>query len=163
MFVCSPEPSTAIANRIGATARSWKSRTEKLARPAGALSRLASARTGTTIAVEDSARTRPAKTAAVTAADDEIGDRGDRERAYEDLQRAQPEDEPAEDAQALPRKLDADREEKEDDGEIGQMRDLLAARNREPAKPGIIGHEAAKPIGAEKRAGAEETENRAQP
>ena len=56
-------PSTPMVNRIGATARSWKSRMAKLARPAGALSRRRSTSTGTTMAVEESARARPMRAA----------------------------------------------------------------------------------------------------
>jgi hypothetical protein len=65
MFVCSPAPSTAMVNRIGATARSWKRRTEKLARPVGAFRRFCSASTGTTIAVDDRASARPMTAAAM--------------------------------------------------------------------------------------------------
>ena len=67
MLSWSPDPSTAIVNRIGATARSWNSSTEKLARPAGVVSRRLAARTGTTIAVEDRASARPIKAAAVSS------------------------------------------------------------------------------------------------
>ena len=57
-------PSTAMANSIGATARSWNSSTAKLARPAGVFRRFCSARTGRTTAVEDKASARPTMTEA---------------------------------------------------------------------------------------------------
>ncbi len=57
----------AMANRIGATRRSWNRRAEKLARPAAVFRRFCSARTGITMAVDDRAR---------ASADD--GCRGDR-------------------------------------------------------------------------------------
>ena len=59
--------STVIVIRIGATARSWASNTEKVARPARALSRPRSAITGMTTAVEDRARPMPS-----TAADTRV-------------------------------------------------------------------------------------------
>ena len=62
----SSRPSTAIANRTGATARSWNSRTAKLVRPVGAFSRFCSARTGSTTAVDDRARPMPTITAPVS-------------------------------------------------------------------------------------------------
>ncbi len=67
---CSPP--SAVADRAastvtvissGATARSWASRIEKVARPAPAPMRFRSARTGSTMAVDDSARAMPATSA----------------------------------------------------------------------------------------------------
>ena len=62
----SRRPSTAMANRIGATARSWNRRTAKLVRPAGVPSRFCSASTGSTTAVEESASASPTSTAPAT-------------------------------------------------------------------------------------------------
>ena len=55
---------TARVIRIGATARSWNSSTEKMARPAGECWRLRSASRGMTIAVDDRARAAPIARAA---------------------------------------------------------------------------------------------------
>ena len=60
-----PVSSTAMANRIGATRRSWNKRAEKPARPAAVFRRFCSARTGITMAVDDKARARPTTVAAV--------------------------------------------------------------------------------------------------
>ena len=47
------------ATKIGITDKSWKSRTENVARPEGAARRFERARTSTTIAVDESARLAP--------------------------------------------------------------------------------------------------------
>ena len=54
-----PRASTARVTRIGATARSWNSSTEKVARPAGECWRLCSARICMTTAVDDSDSAAP--------------------------------------------------------------------------------------------------------
>ena len=57
-----------MVNSTGATARSWNRSTEKVARPVGEASRFCAARTGTTIAVEDSASATPTKAAGAGSA-----------------------------------------------------------------------------------------------
>ena len=58
MFPLWPPDSIATSTSSGATARSCSSSAAKLRRPTGAASRLRSASTGMTIAVDDSARRR---------------------------------------------------------------------------------------------------------
>ncbi len=59
-------PSRDRATRIGATARSWNSSTEKVARPVSLCRRRLSARAGTMMAVDDRASPAPISTAAGT-------------------------------------------------------------------------------------------------
>ena len=112
-------------NRIGATARSWNSRTEKVARPVGEASRFCAASTGTTIAVEDSASASADDGGRRRLGAEREGDRAERRRTGDDLQRAEAEDEAPQRPQALPGQLQADHEQQEDDAELGEVRDLL--------------------------------------
>ncbi len=57
-------PNIETTNRIGATSRSWNSRTEKMARPDSVFRRRRSAKTGTVMAVDERASAAPSTTAA---------------------------------------------------------------------------------------------------
>ena len=152
-----------MVNRIGATARSWKSSTEKLARPDGALSRFCSASTGITIAVEESASARPIRAAAMTLCVAIKARIATASVQSQHLQGAEPEHKAPQNSQALPGQLDPDREQQEHDAELCQMRGLVPPRDGHPIDPGILRHDAPEPIRAEQRARAEESQHRADP
>ena len=133
-----------MVNSTGATARSWNRSTEKVARPVGEASRFCAARTGTTIAVEDSASATPDEGGRRRLGAERKGDRAEHGRAGDDLQRAEAEDEAPQRPQALPGQLDADHEQEEHDAELGEVRDLLAVADRDPGQPRRLADEAAR-------------------
>ena len=155
----SSRPSTAIANRAGATARSWNSRTAKLVRPVGALSRFCSASTGSTTAVDDRASPMPTIGANERHVEPVEDGRQD-QRGAAHLQGPEPENQAPQDPQPLPRQLDPDHEHQEDDAELGQMRDLGAIADSEEMDGGVGVGQPAESERAQKGAGADEAEHR---
>jgi hypothetical protein len=110
-----------------------------------------------TIAVEERARARPMRSAAVAPVPAASAMRP--MTRVETTTCTQAEDQAAQGAQALPGQLDADGEEEEHDAELGDGGDLLRVRDREPGEPGVLAGEPAEPERADERAGPEEAED----
>ena len=107
----------------GATARSWKSSTEKLARPTGAPSRLPSMRTGMTIAVEDMASAPPIVSAAAGFRPSAQAIAARTSIVSDDLREPESEHQPAHAPQALERQFEPHGEQERDDPEGGELVD----------------------------------------
>ena len=149
-------------NSSGATSRSWNSRTEKIARPVRVLSRRLSASTGTTIAVEDKASAAPVTIAAGWARPSAPRDEKERDAANADLERAEAEDEAAQQDEALQRQLQPDVEHQEHHAEGGDGGDIFRiGENRDPERQKSV--DPAQHMGADHHAGDEEAEHRADP
>jgi hypothetical protein len=97
------------------------------------------------MAVDDRASAKPNTAAGVGA---------------EDLQSAEPEHEPPDDRQSLPRQFEANHEQEKHDAEFCDRRDLLDIFESERREPADLPRERAKAIGAKQNTGAKETQNR---
>ena len=113
-----------------------------------------------TIAVDDMASAAPMIAAEAGAQAESPGDRAERQRRDDDLREAEPENEPAHEAQALERQFEPHREQERDDAERGELIDRFDL-DRECAEPGRSLAQRTEPVGSERDAGEQVAEHRA--
>ena len=90
------------------------------------------------------------------------GESAQHEAGGNELRAAQPKDQPAQARQALPRQFEPDREEQEDDTELGDRLDIADLVERDGGQDLIPVRERAEPVRPQHRAGAEEADDRAE-
>ena len=111
------------------------------------------------MAVDDKASAKPS-TAAEVGGFPRIKAKAPSAAAEPNLQSAEPEDEPADNRQTLPRQFKADHEQQKNDAEFRDRRDLLDIVESERSKPADLPRERAQAIGAKQNTRAKETQNR---
>ena len=148
--------------RIGMTARSWASSTEKLARPTVVVQTFLvrqqfehdrGRRQRQARAEDHRFRGRPAE---------QQGHAGEQRRGQQHLQAAKAEHQPPHRQQTMQRQLETDQEQQEDDAELGNAVDIPGIADGEPEQRRIFLIERAEPERPEQRAGAEIAEHRTQ-
>ena len=112
------------------------------------------------MAVDDKASAKPSTSAEDWWLPQDQGQGAKRGGGAEDLQGAEPEDEPADNRQTLPRQFKADHEQEKDDAEFRDRRDLLDIVESERSEPADLPRERAKAIGTEQYPRAKESQNR---
>ena len=134
---------------IGTIARSSNSSIASAERPTG----LVVPTSGSTSAVEESASARPSATEPLQALAEHVTARGRASRAQtEQLGRADPEHQPPHRPQAAEGELEPDREEQEDDAELGERLDRLGVGDGDIVEPGHLAGHRAEPGRADQQA-----------
>ena len=148
--------------RIGATARSWNSSTEKVARPASECCRFCSARIGMTMAVDDSASAAPMAIAAARRLAHGQGRAGDRRSGTAPPAAApRPNTKRRMQPQPLPRQLQPDHEQQEDHAELGELGHLVRVVDGQRAQPRDLVGQAPRPYGPSTTPAPRKPEDRA--